>query len=102
MKKKPTQQVEARVSVRVTPRAARNEAVAFADSLLTLRLTAPPVDGAANEACCEYVAELLGVAKSLVSVAAGGHSRNKVVAITGLSSDEVSRRLTAAVARAEA
>jgi len=89
--------MEARISVRVTPRAARNQAVAYANSLLILRLTAPPVDGAANDACCAYVAELVGVAKSLVSVAAGGHSRNKVVAIDGVSLDEVERRLAAAL-----
>jgi uncharacterized protein YggU (UPF0235/DUF167 family) len=99
MTNKPSLPTQSRISVRVTPRAARNEAVAYENSLLTLRLTAPPVEGAANEACCTYIAALLGVAKSLVTVASGGRSRNKIIAVAGLSPDAIADRLTAALKR---
>lgn len=53
----------AKVSVRVTPRASSNAVSGFRDGVLHLRLTAPPVEGAANEACRAFVAEILGVPK---------------------------------------
>jgi uncharacterized protein (TIGR00251 family) len=59
-----------------------------------LALTAPPVDGRANQACIEFFANLLKVPRSSVTIASGETSRNKVIRVAGLSSDEVRRRLT--------
>ena len=79
--------------VRVTPRASRNEALRYAEGVLHLRLTAPPAEGAANAACCAFVAGLLGVAKSSVSVKAGFKSREKTPVISGVTLDQVRARL---------
>jgi len=65
----------------------------YEGGVLHLRLTAPPVEGAANAACCAFVASLLGVPKSDVAVKSGHRSREKTLAIEALSPEQV-RRLT--------
>ena len=82
-----------RLSVRVTPRASRTEVVSYAEGVLHVRLAAPPVEGAANAACCAFVAELLGLRASQVTVVAGQRSREKVLATESLSADAVEARL---------
>lgn len=85
--------IETRLSVRLTPRASSNAVVRYSDGVLSLRLTAPPVEGAANAACCAFVAELLGVRSAQVMVSQGHKSRDKVLTITGLSEETVRERL---------
>jgi len=63
------------------------------DDALKVSLTAPPVDGKANEACIEFFANLLKVPRSSVSIAAGQTSRNKVIRVAGLSAAELEKRL---------
>lgn len=82
------------LSVRLTPRASANAVVRYADGVLFLRLAAPPVEGAANAAWASYVADLLGLRPSQVTVSHGHKSRDKVLAITGLSEETVRERLT--------
>ncbi len=84
----------ARLSVRLTPRASSNAVVRYQAGVLFLRLSAPPVECAANAACCAYVADLLGLRPSQVSVCHGHKSRDKVLAITGLSEETVRERLS--------
>jgi uncharacterized protein (TIGR00251 family) len=84
-----------KISVRVTPRASTNSVTAYVDGVLHVRLTAPPVEGAANEAVCGFVAGLLNLPKSSVSIAGGAHNRNKVLLVTGLSRDQAEERLSA-------
>ena len=69
--------------VRVTPRSAKNEIIGYRDGVLGVRIIAPPVDGAANAACCEYVAKLLGIAKSNVQVVKGQTAREKTLLVEG-------------------
>jgi len=64
--------------VRVTPRAARDEVVGWDGDLLHVRVTAPPADGKANQACRELLARALGVAKSQIQLVQGAHHREKV------------------------
>ena len=80
-------------SVRVQPRASRNASAGEIGDALKLALTAPPVEGKANEACVEFVSKLLKVPRSSVTIAAGETSRNKVIRVTGLSAEEVRTRL---------
>jgi len=80
-------------AVRVQPRARKNAVVGELGDALKLALTAPPVEGRANEACIEFLAEFLKVPHSSVTIAAGGTSRNKVIRIAGMSADELRRRL---------
>ena len=80
-------------SVKVQPRARRNAIVGEFGSALKIALTAPPIDGRANEACIEFFANLLDLPRSSVAIATGQNSRNKVIRVTGLSAEEVRRRL---------
>jgi uncharacterized protein len=75
--------------VRVVPRASRCEAAGFQDDALKLRITAPPVEGKANEACIALLAELLGVKKARVAIIAGQTSKMKTVAVEGIKAKEI-------------
>ena len=79
--------------VRVQPRARKNAVTGELGNALKLALTAPPVEGRANEACIAFFAELLNVPRSSVTIAAGLSSRNKVIRVRGMSAAEVKRLL---------
>lgn len=80
-------------TVRVQPRARRNAIVGELGDALKIALTAPPVDGRANEACVEFFAYLLEVPRSSVTITSGQSSRNKVIRVTGLSAAQLKERL---------
>lgn len=80
-------------SVRIHPRAKKNAVAGEIGGALKLSLTAPPVEGRANDACIGFLADLLDVPRSSITIAAGATSRNKVIRIAGLSAAEVERRL---------
>jgi len=81
------------ISIRVQPRASRNAVVGWTGDTLNIRLTAPPVEGAANAACREFLADLLDLPQSQLEILRGARSRNKVIRITCLTQDEVHARL---------
>lgn len=81
-------------SVHVQPRASRNELCGVHNGELRLRLTSPPVDDAANKLCVEFLAKLLGVAKSRVQIVTGAKSRHKTVAVEGVTGADVCTLLT--------
>jgi uncharacterized protein (TIGR00251 family) len=81
------------LSVRIQPRASKNEIVTMESGALKIRLTAPPVDGAANEALVKFLAQTLSIPKSHVEIVSGHTSREKIVRITGVSGAEVKRVL---------
>jgi uncharacterized protein len=68
---------EARIEVRVQPRASRDELVGFRDGVLQARVCAAPVQGEANRALCRLIARRAGVAPSRVEVIRGGRGRSK-------------------------
>ena len=70
-----------RFEVRVQPRASRNELTGMREGVLRVRLQAPPVDGAANEALIAFMADELGVPRRLVRIVSGFGSRNKVLEV---------------------
>lgn len=80
--------------VRVQPRASKNQVAGLFEDALRVRLTAPPVDGEANEACRAFLADLLSVSKSQVEILSGLTGRNKIVKIKGVSVAEVQKRLS--------
>lgn len=86
-----------RLTLRVQPRASRSEVVGRHGEALKLRLAAPPVDGAANEALVRFLAETLDVPRSALTIVAGSSSRSKVVDVAGLAPAEVARRLGVAL-----
>ena len=81
--------------IHVQPRAKRTEVVGRHGDAIKIRLAAPPVDGAANEALIEFLAERLGVAKHAVTIVAGETGRSKRVAIATLDEPTAAARLLA-------
>jgi uncharacterized protein (TIGR00251 family) len=81
------------IAVRVIPRAARTKIDGVRNGALLVRLGAPPVDGAANDALIEVLADLLECPRRQVSLVSGQTSRDKRILITGLSADFVRTRL---------
>jgi uncharacterized protein len=79
--------------VKVHPRARKNGITGEVGEALKLALTAPPVEGRANEACMEFLAGVLNVPRSSVTIAAGKSSRSKVIVVIGLSARQVEARL---------
>jgi uncharacterized protein len=79
--------------VRVQPRASRTEVAGKHGDALRIRLAAPPVDGAANEALVRFLAERLGVPRSAVRIEAGAGGRSKVVTVEGIDAATATGRL---------
>ena len=79
--------------VRVTARASRDELAGLRDGVLHVRVTAPPVDGKANQAVCRLIARAVGVGRTSVTVVRGERSRDKVVNVEGLEPEAVHRAL---------
>jgi uncharacterized protein (TIGR00251 family) len=73
-----------RFAVRVQPRAARSEIVGVHGGALKVRVTAPPVEGAANEAVVALLAGALGIAKARVRIVGGASGRLKTVEVDGI------------------
>ncbi|MBN1130475.1 MAG: DUF167 domain-containing protein [Chitinispirillaceae bacterium] len=87
---------EARLQVRLKPRA-KNDRVRVADGgLLDVGVTSPPVDERANAHLVELLAKRLDVPKRMVTIIVGGHGRNKVVRVEGVTKKEVIDKLTVA------
>jgi uncharacterized protein len=84
-------------AIKVHPRARKNDIIGEVGDALKLALTAPPVEGRANQAVVEFLAEILDVPHSSITIAAGQASRNKVVRVSGLSAADVEKRLRAAM-----
>jgi uncharacterized protein len=80
-------------SIRVHPRAKKNAITGLIGDALKVALTAPPVEGKANEACMRFLADLLQVPRASISIAAGESARNKVIRVAGLSAEAVRVRL---------
>ncbi|HEX8726848.1 MAG TPA: DUF167 domain-containing protein [Gemmatimonadaceae bacterium] len=80
-----------RVTVRVQPRAARTGIAGVHGTALKVRVSAPPVDGAANDVLVQFLAERFGVPRRAVRVVAGHASRTKIVELDGVSVDAVRR-----------
>jgi uncharacterized protein (TIGR00251 family) len=75
--------------INVQPKASRNEICGLSGNELKLRLTSPPVEGAANKLCQEFFAKLLRVAKSNITIIAGEKSRHKTITIRGATKEAV-------------
>jgi uncharacterized protein (TIGR00251 family) len=85
---------EALLSVRVQPRARREEIVGLREGVLVVRVRAPALEGRANLALCRLLAGRLDIAPSRVSVVRGERAREKVVRIAGLDPADVQELLS--------
>ena len=97
MPRRPTE--AATLRVRVQPRASRDAIVGWHADALRLAVTAPPIEGEANEAARRLLAQALGVAPSAVSVVRGERSRDKLVRVEGMTGAELYSRLPARESR---
>ena len=84
-------------AVKVHPRARKNAITGTVGGDLKLALTAPPVEGRANQAVIEFFADLFEIPRSSVTIASGETSRNKVVRIAGFSRAALEERLARAL-----
>jgi uncharacterized protein (TIGR00251 family) len=81
------------LAIRVQPRAKRTGVAGERGGAVVIRVSAPPVEGKANEAVEKLIADKLGAPKSAVAIVRGDSSRDKLVRIDGLSADEARTRL---------
>ena len=80
--------------VRVIPRASKTAITGKRGDAVVVRLAAPPVDGAANAALVEFIADLFGRPKRDITILSGHTSRDKRISIAGVSEAELARRLS--------
>ena len=85
---------KAKISLRVYPRARRSEVVGFTDGVLQVRVAAPPVKGQANKELLAFLSKALAVGKDALTIVKGHTSRSKVIAIDGLSQEDIVKRLS--------
>lgn len=81
------------LSVKVQPRASRNEIAGALGGELKIKVTAPPVDSAANEALVRFLAETVGCAKTSVELLRGQTSRHKIILLKGVSAEQAIKSL---------
>ena len=82
------------IQIKVIPRAGRTAVAGTRDGALLVRLAAAPVDGAANEALIEVLADALGVPRRNVSIVSGERNKQKRVRVTGIHADAVTALAT--------
>ena len=80
------------ISVRVIPRSSKNS-LAWEQGKLKVRLTSPPIDGAANEALVALLAEQLALPKRQITIVRGASGRQKTVEITGVTLEDIEQKL---------
>ncbi len=83
--------------VRINPRSSRSQITGWEDGVLSIKLTAPPVEGAANKAAIEFLADQLGIKKSQITLVSGHTSRQKTFEIDGLTDEQLHERLATAL-----
>lgn len=76
------------ITVQVQPRSSRDEIVGIHEGRLKIRISAPPIDGKANERLTEVIAKAFGVSKSSVEIVKGHHSRVKTIKISGIGRED--------------
>lgn len=84
----------AALAIRVTPRAKKNEITEIlSDGTVKIHLTAPPVEGKANQALIAFLAEVLEVPRSKIEIVAGENRRDKLVSVIDMDADTVQARI---------
>ena len=80
------------LKVHVTPRGSKNEVIGFRGDILCVKITAPPVDGAANSALIKFLADYLGIRKNQIALISGEKSREKSFEIIGMTMEDIKNR----------
>jgi len=85
--------ISARISVKVKPRASREAVEGWKEDVLVVRLTSPPVDGAANSSLIKFLSKRTGVARSRIRIVSGEKGRSKVLEFEGIELQDLRERL---------
>ena len=83
-----------RFSAVIQPRSTQNEILGVHNNSLKIRLTSPPVDGAANKTCIKFLAKSLGVSPSKIRIVAGLNNKNKIIEIDDIDEPAFRNKLT--------
>ena len=84
----------AALAVRLTPRASKNEIVEIlSDGTVKVHVTAPPVEGQANEALLQFLGQVLGVPRSRLDVVAGATGRDKLISVIDMDAADVHKKI---------
>jgi hypothetical protein len=84
------------LAVRITPRASRNEIVeVLGDGTIKIHITAPPVDGEANEVLIAFLADVLNIPKSRLEIVAGQTGRDKLISVLEMDAETAHKRIVA-------
>jgi hypothetical protein len=78
-----------RFAIRIQPRSSKCELAGLQGDALKIRITEPPVEGRANEACIRFLASLFNVKRDRITIEAGHKSKNKRVSIAGLTGEDI-------------
>jgi uncharacterized protein (TIGR00251 family) len=89
----PEDQPRAQIVVWLSPGTSRNEVTGLINGAWRVKITAPPVDGRANEMLLEFLSGKLGIKRNRLALIRGFTSRHKTVSIAGLDAKEVAKRL---------
>jgi uncharacterized protein (TIGR00251 family) len=81
-------------AIKVLPRASRNQVSGIEGDAVKIRLHAPPVEGKANAALIEFLAEILGVRRAQIEMVSGQTSRHKLVRVRGMTAREIESKLS--------
>lgn len=86
-------EITARINVKVKPRASREQVEGWKEGALVVRLTSPPVDGAANDSLVKLLAKRSGISRSRIRIVAGEKGRSKVLQFDGVDLEDLRERL---------
>lgn len=87
--------------VQISPNASKNSLEGFRGDVLRMKVAAPPVEGKANKELVAYLSDILDISKGSVRIVKGHMVRNKVIAIDGLTSEQMMKRLSSFLPTAE-
>ena len=80
-------------AIKVVPRASKNQVAGVEGDAIKIRLNAPPVEGKANEALIEFLADVLGIRRAQIEIVMGQTSRHKVVRVSGVTARQIEGKL---------
>jgi uncharacterized protein (TIGR00251 family) len=91
--------MSATLFIKITPRSFRNAILRFDKGVLYVRVTSPPVEGAANQALIALLSESLKLRKTNITIVSGAGSRNKKVLVEGVEEDQLMLRIQECISR---
>ena len=77
----------------IQPRASSNKICGLQDKYLKIRITSPPVDGAANKVCIKFLAKILSISSSQITIVSGQQGRKKIIRIQGMGTSEFFKKI---------